>query len=211
MSIVDIIHRGLMLVLSSPSGAGKTTLSHRLLNADDNIEISVSVTTRPPRQSEQDGKDYLFVSADAFERMARQGDFLEHADVFSYRYGTLRKPVEEALESGKDILFDIDWQGAQQLTRTASGDLVKVFILPPNWAELQNRLTRRAEDPPDVVTQRMAKAADEISHWPEYDYVIINDDIDQAEYTLKSILAAERARKDRQIGLANFVKNLVGS
>lgn len=200
-----------MLVLSSPSGAGKTTLSHRLLNADDNIEISVSVTTRPPRQSEQDGKDYLFVSADAFERMARQGDFLEHADVFSYRYGTLRKPVEEALESGKDILFDIDWQGTQQLTRTASGDLVKVFILPPNWAELQNRLTRRAEDPPDVVAQRMAKAADEISHWPEYDYVIINDDIDQAEYTLKSILAAERARKDRQIGLANFVKNLVGS
>lgn len=211
MSIVDIIHRGLMLVLSSPSGAGKTTLSHRLLNADDNIEISVSVTTRPPRQSEQDGTDYLFVSADAFERMARQGDFLEHADVFSYRYGTLRKPVEEALESGKDILFDIDWQGTQQLTRTASGDLVKVFILPPNWAELQNRLTRRAEDPPDVVAQRMAKAADEISHWPEYDYVIINDDIDQAEYTLKSILAAERARKDRQIGLANFVKNLVGS
>lgn len=211
MSIVDIIHRGLMLVLSSPSGAGKTTLSHRLLNADDNIEISVSVTTRPPRQSEQDGKDYLFVSVDAFERMARQGDFLEHADVFSYRYGTLRKPVEEALESGKDILFDIDWQGTQQLTRTASGDLVKVFILPPNWAELQNRLTRRAEDPPDVVAQRMAKAADEISHWPEYDYVIINDDIDQAEYTLKSILAAERARKDRQIGLANFVKNLVGS
>ncbi len=211
MSTVDIIHRGLMLVLSSPSGAGKTTLSHRLLNADDNIEISVSVTTRPPRQSEQDGKDYLFVSDDAFERMAHQGDFLEHAIVFGYRYGTLRKPVEEALESGKDILFDIDWQGAQQLTRTASGDLVKVFILPPNWAELQNRLTHRAEDPPDVVVQRMAKAADEISHWPEYDYVIINDDIDQSEYTLKSILAAERARKDRQIGLADFVKNLVGS
>ncbi len=209
MGKVDITRSGLMLVLSSPSGAGKTTLSHRLLDTDNNLNMSISVTTRSKRPGEKDGQDYAFVSSDEFERKAQQGDFLEHAIVHGHRYGTPRQPVEEALAQGKDILFDIDWQGTQQLNETALDNLVKVFILPPSWAELEERLKRRAQDPPAVVVKRMAKASDEISHWPEYDYVIVNDDLDRSQYVLEAILAAERARRWRQIGLADFVKTLM--
>lgn len=205
---MTIKRRGLMLVLSSPSGAGKTTLSRRLLEADEEMTLSISVTTRPPRPREIDGEDYRFVSPQEFDDMASNGDLLEHAVVFGHRYGTPRAPVEDALSQGRDMLFDIDWQGAQQLDQAAREDVVKIFVLPPSRRELQNRLKKRAQDSSDVVAQRMEKAADEISHWAEYDFVIVNEDLDHAQYQIEAILAAERLRRKRQIGLPDFVKQL---
>ena len=209
MTSVEIKRRGLMLVLSSPSGAGKTTLSQRILDRDPDVTMSVSATTRAPRPGEVEGQDYFFVSEDKFNEMEAQGAFLEHAVVFDNKYGTPRQPVEDALASGCDVLFDIDWQGTQQLDQAARDDLVKVFILPPTRKELEDRLRLRAQDPQDVVAARMAKASGEISHWAEYDYVIINEDIDDAEAELTAILAAERLRRKRLVGLADFVKTMV--
>jgi len=204
----EIKRRGLMLVLSSPSGAGKTTLSRKLLASDPNIMLSVSATTRAMRPTEVEGKDYFFISPKEFDAWVRQDAFLEHATVFENRYGTPKGPVEDALVSGRDVLFDIDWQGTQQMKERAREDLVSIFILPPSHAELERRLKTRAEDSDDVVAKRMAKAADEISHWPEYDYVIVNRDIDRALMQIKSILEAERTRRTRQIGVGEFVAEL---
>ncbi|MEQ9519519.1 MAG: guanylate kinase [Parvibaculum sp.] len=208
MNEVDIHRRGLMLVLSSPSGAGKTTLSRRLLAEDGNITMSVSATTRKPRPGEENGKDYHFLTTEDFGLMRNQGEFLEHAKVFENYYGTPKKPVEEALAAGDDVLFDIDWQGTQQLEESASKDLVKVFILPPSGHELEKRLNMRAQDPADVVATRMAKASDEISHYAEYDYIIVNDNVEKALAELKAILTAERLRRERRVGLRTFVQQL---
>lgn len=203
-----IARRGLMLVVSSPSGAGKSTLSRRLLQNDPQIAMSVSATTRPKRANEMDGKDYFFVNRERFEEMVREGAFLEHATVFGNRYGTPKAAVDKVLSQGKDVLFDIDWQGAQQLAQKAKDDLVRVFILPPSRAELERRLRERAEDPPDVVARRMAEANNEISRWAEYDYVIVNDDIQKAQAQLEAIVAAERLNRQRQTGLVDFVRRL---
>jgi guanylate kinase len=197
-----------MLVLSSPSGAGKTTLSRMLLEADRNIELSVSVTTRPQRPGEVDGRDYRFIDLRRFEAMVKSAQLLEWAEVFGYHYGTPRRPVEKALKAGRDVLFDIDWQGTQQLSEKARDDLVSVFILPPTAKELERRLHRRAQDSHDIIGARMAKAAGEMSHWPEYDYVIVNRDKGDAFAELRAILAAERLKRDRQIGLSAFVRGL---
>jgi guanylate kinase len=197
-----------MFVLSSPSGAGKTTISRALLEADDNLMMSVSVTTRPPRPSERDGVDYHFIDDDEFLRLAAEDGLLEHADVFGHRYGTPRAAVEGALEAGRDVLFDIDWQGTQQLRQRARDDLVSVFILPPSTDELERRLRSRAQDSDEVVRGRMAKAADEMSHWAEYDYIIVNVEIDDSVAQARSVLAAERLRRDRQTGLDSFVRAL---
>jgi guanylate kinase len=207
----DIKRRGLMLVLSSPSGAGKTTLARRLLESDGNIVMSVSATTRAMRPNEVEGRDYFFVDAEKFQAMVKAGAFLEHATVFSNSYGTPKKPVMDALAAGRDVLFDIDWQGAQQLKEKARDDLVSVFILPPSHDELGRRLHTRAQDSEDVVRARMAKAAGEISHWPEYDYVIVNRDVDVAHAQIKSVLEAERVRRTRQIGLSEFVSALTAT
>ena len=204
----EIHRRGLMLVLSSPSGAGKTTLSRQLLDNDKNIQLSVSCTTRGRRPGEKDGVDYSFVDAATFRGMIERGDFLEHARVFDHYYGTPRAPVVAALESGRDVLFDIDWQGTQQLKEQGRDDLVTVFILPPSTRDLERRLITRAQDSPDIVAKRMAKAADEMSHWAEYDYAIINRDIATSLIELKSILTAERLKRERQLGLSGFVKAL---
>jgi guanylate kinase len=204
----NITRRGLMLVLSSPSGAGKTTIARALLADDDNLSMSVSVTTRPARPGEIDGTDYTFVSPDDFGLMVNRDQLLEHAKVFDHYYGTPAAPVVAALEAGQDVLFDIDWQGAQQLAQKARDDLVSIFVLPPSTAELERRLRKRAQDSDEVVSQRMAKASDEISHWAEYDYVIVNETIDEALAEARSILAAERLRRERQTGLLNFVKRL---
>jgi guanylate kinase len=203
-----VARRGLMLVLSSPSGAGKTTLSRMLLKADRNIELSVSVTTRAQRRGELHGSDYHFIDLSRFEHMVKAGDLLEWAEVFGHRYGTPRRPVEKALRAGRDVLFDIDWQGTQQLSEKARDDLVSVFILPPSVKELERRLRRRAQDSKDVISGRMAKAAGEMSHWPEYDYVIVNRDIDEAFADVRAILAAERLKRERQVGLSAFVRSL---
>jgi guanylate kinase len=200
--------RGLMLVLSSPSGAGKTTLSRQLLDNDAQIQLSVSCTTRAKRPGERDGVDYRFIDTASFRGMIERGEFLEHARVFDHYYGTPRPPVEEALTAGRDMLFDIDWQGTQQLKEKAREDLVTVFILPPSTRELERRLITRAQDAPDTVARRMAKAADEMSHWAEYDYVVVNRDIATSLVHLKSILTAERLKRERQLGLAGFVKAL---
>ncbi|MEX2249451.1 MAG: guanylate kinase [Parvibaculum sp.] len=208
MTEIDIHRRGLMLVLSSPSGAGKTTLSRRLLDSDPEIDMSVSATTRKPRPGEVDGKDYFFLSTEDFGIMRNKGEFLESAKVFGNYYGTPRKPVEEALARGRDVLFDIDWQGTQQLDESAPEDLVKVFILPPSAQELEKRLERRAQDPADVVASRMEKASDEISHYQEYEYIVVNDDVDRAFAALQAILRAERLKRRRLTGLSNFVKQL---
>jgi guanylate kinase len=197
-----------MFVLSSPSGAGKTTLARLLLESDSDISMSISVTTRQRRRDEFDGKDYHFIDKAEFERLAGAGALLEHAKVFDNFYGTPKKPVEEALALGRDVLFDIDWQGAQQLVSTAPNDLVRVFILPPSMQALERRLQTRAQDTPDVVAKRMARAADEMSHWAEYDYVLINADRDKSLADLKAILKAERLRRQRQIGLNEFVAGL---
>lgn len=208
MTGIAIHRRGLMLVLSSPSGAGKTTLSRRLLESDAEIEMSVSATTRKPRPGEQEGRDYFFLSTEDFGIMRNRGEFLEHAKVFGNYYGTPKAPVEDALSRGQDVLFDIDWQGTQQLDETAPEDLVKVFILPPSVHELEKRLKTRAQDPAEVVAERMAKASDEISHYQEYEYIIINEDMDRAFAELQAILKAERLRRRRLTGLSNFVKQL---
>jgi guanylate kinase len=203
-----IQRRGLMLVLSSPSGAGKTTLSRQLLDNDNQIQLSVSATTRARRPSEKDGVDYRFVDTSTFSGMIQRSEFLEHARVFDHYYGTPRAPVEAALKGGRDVLFDIDWQGTQQLKEKGRDDLVTVFILPPSTRDLERRLITRAQDAPDIVAQRMAKAADEMSHWAEYDYTIINRDIATSLMELKAILTAERLKRERQVGLSNFVKAL---
>jgi guanylate kinase len=200
--------RGLMLVLSSPSGAGKTTLSRQLLDNDKQIQLSVSVTTRARRPSEKDGVDYHFVDTATFGGMKDRGEFLEHARVFDHYYGTPRAPVEAALSGGRDVLFDIDWQGTQQLTEKGRDDLVTVFILPPSTRDLEKRLKTRAQDSSEVVAKRMAKASDEMSHYAEYDYAIINKDIATSLTQLKSILTAERLKRERQLGLSDFVKAL---
>jgi guanylate kinase len=200
-----------MFVLSSPSGAGKTTLSRALLAEDSQITLSVSATTRSPRPGEIDGVDYYFVSTDQFQSMVDGDALLEWAHVFGNRYGTPRSPVETALAAGRDVLFDIDWQGTQQLQQTdAASDLVRVFILPPDLAELERRLTMRNTDHPEVIAGRMARARDEISHWGEYDYILVNDDAETCLNELRSILKAERLRRKRQLGLAGFVRDMLG-
>jgi guanylate kinase len=204
----NVARRGLMLVLSSPSGAGKTTLSRMLLRADRGIELSVSVTTRPQRRGEVDGRDYHFIDLRRFDAMVKLGKLLEWAEVFGHSYGTPRRPVDGALRVGRDVLFDIDWQGTQQLREKARHDLVSVFILPPTAKELERRLQRRAQDSRTIIGARMAKAAGEMSHWPEYDYVIVNRDKDEAFAQVRAILAAERLKRERQIGLSAFVRGL---
>ena len=203
-----IARRGLMLVLSSPSGAGKTTLARRLLASDRNIELSVSVTTRKPRPGEIDGKDYIFLSGDEFDNMRDSDGLLEWAEVFGNRYGTPRMPVENALAEGRDVLFDIDWQGTQQLSERMAEDLVRVFILPPTAEDLRKRLIGRAEDKPSVIAKRMAQASSEISHWAEYDYVLINQDLERSDRAIASIVQAERLRRIRRTGLSDFVRGL---
>ena len=204
----DVQRRGLMLVLSSPSGAGKTTISRALLQQDPNLTLSVSATTRRKRPGERDGVDYFFVEQKRFEEMVSAGDLLEHAVVFGNCYGTPRAAVEEALEEGRDVLFDIDWQGTQQISSKLAKDLVRVFILPPSHAELERRLRTRALDPEEVVQERMSKAADEMSHWDAYDYIIVNREFDRSVAEVRAILTAERLRRDRQIGLNEFVRGL---
>ncbi|MBT5767108.1 MAG: guanylate kinase [Kordiimonadaceae bacterium] len=209
MSNEKIKRRGLLLVLSSPSGAGKSTLSRSLLEKDDNISMSVSMTTREPRPGEVDGVHYNFTSQDKFDALVAADGFLEYATVFENSYGTPAEPVEAALRNGKDVLFDIDWQGTQQLNQRVGADLVRIFILPPSKEELLNRLKSRAQDSDEVVAKRMAKANSEISHWAEYDYVIINDDLKAAEAELFTILNAERMKRARQSGLSDFVSELI--
>jgi guanylate kinase len=197
-----------MLVLSSPSGAGKTTISRRLMDQDSNLTMSVSATTRPRRPGEENGRDYHFVDPTEFNLMVNRQELLEHAKVFGNYYGTPCQPVEEALAAGRDVLFDIDWQGAQQVAEKARQDLVSVFILPPSTIELDRRLHQRAQDPAEVVAARMAKASDEMSHYAEYDFIVVNSDIDQSVAQVQAIVTAERLRRQRQIGLSEFVKRL---
>jgi guanylate kinase len=203
-----IARRGLMFVLSSPSGAGKTTLSRLLLRADRKVELSISVTTRPKRRGEINGRDYHFVDRGRFDEMVAAGELLEWAEVFGNRYGTPRRPVVKALQAGRDVLFDIDWQGTQQLREKARSDLVSVFILPPTATELERRLKRRAQDSKAEIGSRMAKASDEMSHWAEYDYVIVNRHRAVAFAEVRAILAAERLKRERQVGLSDFVRRL---
>ena len=204
----SVQRRGLMLVLSSPSGAGKTTLSRQLLGNDSQISLSISCTTRDKRPGEKDGVDYRFIDTATFRGMIDRGEFLEHARVFDHYYGTPSGPVEAALSAGRDMLFDIDWQGTQQLKEKGRDDLVTVFILPPSTRDLERRLISRAQDSADVVARRMSKAADEMSHWAEYDYVVVNRDLDRAFGEVRSILAAERLKRERQTGLTAFVRGL---
>ena len=204
----EVVRRGLMLVLSSPSGAGKTTLSRMLLDRYSTIELSISVTTRKPRPGEVDGRDYHFIDSARFDAMVARGDLLEWAEVFGNRYGTPRVPVERVLAAGRDVLFDIDWQGTQQLREKGRADLVSVFVLPPSIPDLEARLHTRAQDSDDVIRARMSKAADEMSHWAEYDYVVINHDVRGAFEDVRAILAAERLKRERQIGLSAFVRSL---
>ncbi|MGF1623578.1 MAG: guanylate kinase [Alphaproteobacteria bacterium] len=204
----DVRRRGLMLVLSSPSGAGKTSISRAVLERDSGIELSVSVTTRPKRPGEVAGVHYHFIDKQRFGLMENRQELLEYAQVFGHYYGTPRAPVEGALADGRDMLFDIDWQGTQQLAEAARDDLVSIFILPPSTAELERRLRSRAQDPDAIVAQRMAKAADEMSHYAEYDYIIVNTDFEESVASVQAILRAERLRRSRQIGLGEFVKGL---
>lgn len=205
---VHLNRRGVLFVLSSPSGAGKTTISKKMLGVDPDIALSISATTRPPRPGEIDGRDYHFVDTEAFKKMAADGEFLEWAHVFGHRYGTPRARVEELLAAGKDVLFDIDWQGTQQVAQNARDDLVSVFILPPSTRALEERLKARAQDSAEVVAGRMAKAADEMSHWAEYDYIVVNHNIEESVTQVRAILTAERLRRQRQVGLPEFVKGL---
>jgi len=203
-----IERRGMMLVLSSPAGAGKTTLTRRLLETDSGITLSISVTTRSPRPGEEEGVHYYFRSTQDFGIMINKGEFLEHAKVFGNYYGTPRAPVEAALAKGLDVIFDVDWQGTQQLHQRAGEDLVRVFVLPPSMRALEQRLRARAQDGANVIAERMARAENEISHWAEYDYIIVNDDLDAAEQQVRSILHAERLKRSRQTGLVDFVHRL---
>ncbi|MEZ5772507.1 guanylate kinase [Defluviimonas denitrificans] len=201
--------RGLLIILSSPSGAGKSTLAKRLMAWDPTLRFSVSATTRAPRPGEEDGREYYFRSRAAFEKMVAEGEMLEHAEVFGNFYGSPKGPVQAAMEEGRDTLFDIDWQGGQQIRNSVLGkDVVSIFVLPPSIAELERRLRSRAQDSDEVIAGRMAKSEAEISHWAEYDYVLVNDDLDRAEADLKTILTAERMRRDRQPDLSGFVRGL---
>jgi guanylate kinase len=203
-----IRRRGLMLVLSSPSGAGKTSIARKLLASDSQLAMSVSTTTRTPRPGEVTGRDYDFVDLETFRGMVAAGEMLEHAKVFDNYYGTPMAPVRQALAAGRDVLFDIDWQGTQQLRMGARSDLASIFILPPALEELERRLKERAQDSTEVVQKRMAKAGDEMSHWPEYDYIVVNYDLEQSVAAVQAILAAERLRRERQTGLPDFVNRL---
>ncbi len=208
---VGTIHRrGFLLVLSSPSGAGKTTITRRLLERDPSLAVSVSVTTRPPRSGEVDGRDYHFIDQRRFDRMVADGELLEHAVVFGRCYGTPRTPIEAALAAGRDIVTDIDWQGTQQVAERVPHDLVTIFMLPPSMPALEARLRTRAQDSATVVADRMAKSAEEMSHWSEYEYVIVNRDVDESVAEVQAIVTAERLRRIRQIGLADFVNRLRG-
>lgn len=203
-----LARRGLLLVLSSPSGAGKTTLSRKLLAMDTEVVLSVSVTTRKIRPGERDGRDYHFIDRRKFDELIEKDDLLEWAEVFDNYYGTPKKPVMDALAAGRDVLFDVDWQGTQQLRDRAPNDLVSIFVLPPSIPELEQRLKMRAQDDYETIHRRMAKAADEMSHWAEYDYVVINREIDQAFADISAVLAAERLKRERQTGLSDFVRGL---
>jgi len=205
----EIKRRGLMLVLSSPSGAGKTTLSRKLLESDAGIDMSVSVTTRPMRRDEVDGRDYFFVSDAEFDRRSANKEFLEHALVFGNRYGTPRSRVMDLLARGRDVLFDIDWQGTQQLRQQQNNDVVSIFLLPPSVKELERRLKTRAQDSREIVQQRMARANDEISHWAEYDYVILNKTLDVALSQIRTVLGAERLKRSRQLDIPEFIAGLM--
>jgi guanylate kinase len=202
--------RGLLFVLSSPSGAGKTTITRRLLDSDSALAMSVSVTTRKPRAGEVDGRDYRFIDKATFDRMVERAELIEHARVFEHWYGTPRAPVDEALASGRDMVFDIDWQGARQIGKALPDDIVRVFVLPPSMTELHDRLRRRAQDSEKVVVARMAKAIDEVKHYNEYDYVIVNDDLERAVRDVQSILHTERLKRRRQRWLKPFVAKLLG-
>ena len=203
-----IARRGILFVLSSPSGAGKTTIARRLLELEPGTRMSVSATTRPKRPDELDGRDYLFVSQAKFDQMAAQGGFFEHAEVFGHSYGTPRDQVEAMLVDGFDVIFDIDWQGAQQLAQAVPQDIVRVFVLPPSLSELESRLMRRAQDSAEVVAARMAKAVDELSHYGEYDHIVINRALDDSVAAARAILNAERTRRERYTGLDAFVNSL---
>ncbi len=201
--------RGVLFVLSSPSGAGKSTIARKLLADEPDLGMSVSATTRPIRPGEKDGKDYHFVGLDRFRDMVANHEFLEWAHVFGQRYGTPKAQVDAMLAAGKDVLFDIDWQGAQQLFQIAGGDVVRVFILPPSMEELNDRLVRRATDSAEVINARMQRATAEVSHWDGYDYVLVNDDVEQCFRDVKTILAAERLKRSRQTGLIGFIRKLM--
>jgi len=205
----NLARRGLMFILSSPSGAGKTTISRMLLDADGEIRLSISVTTRPPRPGEKDGVHYYFVDDAEFDRMVEEDDFYEWAHVFGFRYGTPKGRIRSALKTGQDFMFDIDWQGTQQLYQKDQQDVVSVFILPPSLAELRRRLESRAQDSSEVIDSRMERARGEISHWAEYDYVVINDDVDACFAKVREILDAERMKRTRQTGLIPFVRELM--
>ena len=208
MAHLSLKRRGVLFVLSSPSGAGKSTIARRLLGSDDHLKMSVSATTRPPRPGEVDGEDYNFVDLEQFREMVADHQFLEWAHVFNHRYGSPRQPIDEMLAAGLDVLFDIDWQGAQQLYQTCGGDVVRVFILPPSMAELEDRLKKRATDSEEVIAGRMQRASAEVSHWDGYDYVLINDDIERCFAEVKHILEAERLKRSRQTGLIGFIRKL---
>jgi len=205
---MTIRRRGFLLVLSSPSGAGKTTIARLLAERDPGLQLSVSVTTRPRREGEVEGRDYVFIDRHRFEEMVAEGELLEYATVFGNCYGTPRQPIEAALAGGRDVVGDLDWQGAQQLTKSVGGDLVSVFVLPPSRAALETRLRNRAQDSAAVVAARMAKSAEETSHWSEYDFVIVNREIEQSVAQVQAIIIAERLRRERQLGLPDFVDRL---
>lgn len=202
------VRRGFMFVLSSPSGVGKTTIAHKILNLEPGIELSISVTTRPKRPAEMEGEDYHFLTKDAFDHMVKNEELLEHALVYGHYYGTPKASIEDQLAKGTDILFDIDWQGTQQLKQVATGDLVSIFLLPPTLHALEERLRKRAADHDTIIDMRMKKASDELSHWAEYDYVIVNHQLDETVEAVRSILRSERLKRRRQLGLANFVNEL---
>lgn len=205
-----IRRRGFLLVLSSPSGAGKTTITRRLLERDPTLALSVSVTTRPPRSGEIDGRDYRFIEQAVFDRMVAEGELLEHATVFGNSYGTPRAPIAAAIEAGCDIVTDIDWQGTQQLSGSLREDIVTIFVLPPSAGALEARLRTRGQDSAAVVAERMEKSSEEMSHWPEYDYVIVNADLERSVAEAQSIVTAERLKRTRCVGLADFVNRLRG-
>ena len=207
--MVELGRRGLLFILSSPSGAGKSTLTRNLIDEDHTIQLSVSVTTRPRRHSEIGGRHYHFISIDAFNEMRERGELLECAEVYGNFYGTPKKPVEQALNAGQDMMFDIDWQGTKQIVEKMRPDVVSVFILPPSMTELKGRLERRAEDSPEVIARRLDNAREEIAQWPGYDYVLVNDDLQRTFKELKAILGAERMRRERQTGLDRFVGDLL--
>ena len=201
--------KGLLIILSSPSGAGKSTLAQRIKSWDANCVFSISATTRKPREGEQDGKDYYFISEDEFRKKVSNGEMLEHAEVFGNLYGSLISPVLSSIDSGSDVLFDVDWQGSQQIKNSRLGEFVlSIFILPPSIKELESRLKLRNQDSDEVISNRMAKSVEEISHWPEYDYVLVNDDIDETEKKLKTIINAERLRLSQQPGIVEFIRGL---